>query len=388
MKPINLDFFEPVHQALVEGLERLHPSVIGHHIRLHTSKNKTIDLEECQIAILGVCENRGERQSPAKNSFNFNKVRSELYALFPGNWELNIADLGDILPGERLEDTLYALKETLETLLENHVFPILLGGSQDLTYTQYRAYDRFSKMVNLVNIDGRFDIGDAEAEISDTSYVGKMIVNEPRRLFNYSNIGYQTYLNPPEEIELIESLYFEAHRLGEIYADLTSAEPVLRDADLVSIDMQAIALSASDPTHQEPNGFNGREICALARYTGISDHVSSLGLYNVHHFQTPTHTKLAAQIIWYVIEGIHYRKNEYDVKNVKDFIKYTVSLEAETLVFYKSKRSDRWWVEVPVYVNAQQTQTTYLPCSHKDYQEALRNMIPERWYKARRKNEL
>lgn len=388
MKPINLDFFEPVHDSLLEGLKDLHPSVIGQNIAFHTPKNKNINLEDCQIAILGVRENRGEQQEESKNSFNFNTVRAHFYALFPGNWELKIVDLGNILPGDRMEDTRYALRETLEALMENRVFPIILGGSQDLTYTQYRAYDAFSKMVNLVNIDGRFDIGDAEAEISDISYVGKMIVDEPRRLFNYSNIGYQTYLNPPEEIDLIESLYFEAHRLGEIYADITSAEPILRDADLVSMDMHAVALSQSHSSCEEPNGFNGREICALARYTGISDHVSSLGLYNLHHYQTPTHTKLAAQILWYVIEGIHYRKNEYDVQNLSDFIKYTVSLETETLIFYKSKRSDRWWVEVPVYVNSQQTQTTYLPCSYKDYQEALQNKIPERWYKARRKNEL
>src|SRR5699024_10118599 len=131
---------------------------------------------------------------------------------------------GDILPGESVADTEFAVKDTLKYLLEQEIIPVILGGSQDLTYTQYRAYDGGENMVNLVNIDSRFDIGNSENEITNLSYVGRMIVDKPYNLFNYANLGYQTYLNPPEEIELIERLYFEAYRLGDLRADMKLAE--------------------------------------------------------------------------------------------------------------------------------------------------------------------
>jgi hypothetical protein len=53
-----------------------------------------------------------------------------------------------------------------------------------------------------------------------------MIIKEPNNLFNYSNIGYQTYYNSQEEIDLIEKLYFDAYRLGEVCNNITIAEPV------------------------------------------------------------------------------------------------------------------------------------------------------------------
>src|SRR5699024_4688635 len=220
----------------------------------------------------------------------------------PGNWHTKIADLGDILPGASVEDTEYALHEIVTQLLQKDIIPIILGGSQDLTYAQYRAYDYRERMVNLVNIDARFDIGDTEAEITTSSYIGKMIVNKPYNLFNYANLGYQTYLNPPEEIGLMDKLFFEAYRLGELSGDFTLAEPVMRDADFVSLDLMAVASSISSATINQPNGFNGREVCALSRYAGISDKVSSFGFYNLHHIAAEESLPLLpAEIIWYFI---------------------------------------------------------------------------------------
>lgn len=385
---MDLDFLTPVNSDLINDLENLHSSVIGKHITFHTGEDDDIDLANVKIAIFGVRENRREEQAEDSEDFNFDDFRRALYSLFMGNWNLPMADLGDILPGETVEDTDYAVKETLTTLLQNDITPILLGGSQDLTYAQYRAYDVLGKMINIVNVDARFDIGDTKADLSDRSYIGKMIVDEPHHLFNYTNIGYQSYLNPPEEIDLIESLYFEAYRLGDVFDDPTIVEPLLRDANLVSFDLDSVARFTAEQEIGEPNGFTNREICTLARYAGISDHIRSFGLYNLHHFRkNAIFAKLMGQILWYILEGINFRKAEYDIPK-QDFLKYNVPLNDETLVFYKSKQSDRWWVEVPMYINDQFTKKTYLSCGQKDYEEACNDQIPDRWYKARRRNEL
>src|SRR5690606_40363689 len=95
-------------------------------------------------------------------------------------------------------------------------------------------------MVNIVNIDNRFDLGNAELRISNKSYVGKMVVDKPYNLFNYSVLGYQSFFNAPQEIALMDKLFFDAYRLGEVTADTTIVEPIMRDADMVTLDVTAI----------------------------------------------------------------------------------------------------------------------------------------------------
>ena len=263
----------------------------------------------------------------------------------------------------------------------------MIGGSQDLTYPLYRAYDELEQMVNLVSIDNKFDFGDANKPLSANSYLTKMIVEEPNNLFNYSNLGYQTYYNSQEEIDLIEKLFFDAYRLGEVSNNISIAEPVFRDADMVSVDLTSVKSSDSGNFITfTPNGFNGKEICSLSRYAGISDKVSIFGIFN--HNNSKQEAVLIAQIIWYFIEGFHYRSNEYPFGSRENYLKYIVPLEDEELIFFKSHKTERWWIEIPFIsnVNNKLKRNTLLPCTHEDYLGASASEIPERWWKAQRKN--
>ena len=76
-------------------------------------------------------------------------------------------------------------------------------------------------MVNIVNVDCKFDLGDSTKPIKNNSFVGKIILDKPYNLFNYATIGYQTYFNSQEEIDLMDKLYFESYRLGQISKDIT-----------------------------------------------------------------------------------------------------------------------------------------------------------------------
>jgi hypothetical protein len=177
--------------------------------------------------------------------------------------------------------------------------------------------------------------------------------------------------------------------LGEIAGNIALAEPVLRDSDLVSIDMTSVKSGDSGNSVQfSPNGFDGREICALARYAGISDKVSSFGLFN--HCSSINEALLLAEVVWYFIEGWHYRSNEYPFSAKTTYIKYLVPLEEQELVFYKSDKTQRWWIEIPLMagVNNKLKKTTLLPCSHEEYLLACNQELPERWWKAQRKNNI
>ncbi len=386
---MDFDFFVPVSEELLDEVAA--SNNLRSSLLIHTENKAFPDLEGVKIAFFGILEDRFDEERSGE-PFNFDEVRKTFYRLFPGNWHLKMADLGDIQKGETVDDTYFAVKTVVAQLLKNDIIPVILGGSQDLIYSQYRAYDGVESMVNLVNIDSRFDLGDADKPISNRSYVGKIVVNKPYNLFNYSNLGYQTYFNSQEEIELMERLFFDAYRLGEVSGDISVVEPVMRDANLVGIDMGAVSAGAlGNYRLLSPNGFDGKEICALARYAGISDKVSSFGMYEINSgLNFPTANMLIAQVLWYFVEGVNFRKNENTISAKKEFIKYQVPIDDEVLVFYKSPVSGRWWIEIPFISpsNNKLKRHTLLPCTQDDYLDACNQVIPERWYKTKRKNEI
>ena len=385
---IDFSFLSPVQDRIVDQIEQLHGQAIGKKLMIHSSTNKP-DLEGVKIAILGVLESRNSVDFIGEE-FQLSEIRKALYKLFPGNWLHGMADLGDIQKGSSVEDTYFALIQVVSSLVNANIIPVIIGGSQDLTYANYRAYDKISSMVNIVNIDKSFDLGDSSKPINNGSYLGKIILEQPYNLFNYTAIGFQTYFNSQEEIDLMEKLYFESYRLGDISHSISLVEPVLRDADIVTLDLNSVKSSeVSLKQKHSPNGFNGREICAISRYAGISNKVSSFGIYEYNPSQDDEATAmLVAQILWYFIEGVNCRVNDDDFNDQSNFQKFIVLVEDEELVFYKSKKTGRWWIEIPFleYSNTKSRQHPLLSCMYDDYESATKGVIPERWYKAYKKN--
>ena len=381
---MEFEFLTPLDANLLIDLKLQSSQHLSSKVVFHTQDDFP-DLKKISIAIVGVLDNRG-KDKKAKRS-DLSNIRKEFYSLFPGNWNKTIADLGDILPGNSIEDTYYAVQKVVASLLKKNIIPVIIGGSQDLTYPIYRAYDTLEQMVNLVCIDSKFDFGKQEGAILSESYLSKIIIDEPNNLFNYSNIGYQTYFNSQEEIDLIEKLFFDAFRLGELSNTISISEPVFRDADIVSLDLTSVKSSDSGNFNTFiPNGFNGKEICSLARYAGISDKVSTLAVFN--HNSSQHESVLVSQIIWYFIEGVNFRSNEFPFGTKNNYSKYIVPLEDQDIIFYKSDKTDRWWIEIPFFsnVNNKLKKNTLLPCTHQDYVAATNQEFPERWWKAQRKS--
>jgi len=386
---MNFNFLSPVQDLVLAHNELLSSQVLGRKLKIHSKQHGIPNLDNVKIAIIGVLETRNDVNYIGEE-VQLSEIRKALYALFPGNWFHNIADLGDILKGESVSDTYFALQTTINILLEKNIIPLIIGGSQDLTYANYRAYDDLAPMVNIVNVDSNFDLGDSAKPIKNNSFLGKIILEEPYNLFNYSILGYQTYFNSQEEIDLMDKLYFEAYRLGEITSNISYAEPVMRDANIVSLDMRSVRSSeVSSRQKFSPNGFDGKEICALSRYAGISNKVSSFGIYEYKPSKDDDATSmLVAQIIWYFIEGVNCRVEDDDFSKQSNYQRYTVLIEAQELIFYKNNQTGRWWIEIPFLLNADNKlkRHTLLPCMHGDYKDACNGKIPERWYKAFKKN--
>jgi arginase family enzyme len=316
---MDYSFLSPVQDRLVDELELQHSQTIGKKLRVHSTTVEP-NLDGVKMAIVGVLESRNSINYIGEE-FQFTEIRKAFYKLFPGNWLHEIADIGDIQKGETVEDTYFALIQVLSSLIKANIIPIVIGGSQDLTYANYRAYDKISSMINIVNVDKSFDLGDSSKPINNSSYLGKIILEQPYNLFNYTALGFQTYFNSQEEIDLMEKLYFESYRLGAIAKSISMVEPVLRDADIVTLDLNSVKSSeVSLKQKYSPNGFNGREICAISRYAGISNKVTSFGIYEYNPSQDDEATAmLVAQVIWYFIEGVNCRIKDDDFSDSSSY---------------------------------------------------------------------
>jgi hypothetical protein len=184
-------------------------------------------------------------------------------------------------------------------------------------------------------------------------------------------------------MKVLGQLKFDATRLGALQEDWKEMEPHVRDADLVTIDISAVRASeAPGNGNASPNGFFGDEICAMARYAGMSDRVSSFGIYeiNPHLDLRNTTAQLAAQMIWYFIDGVLHRVADYPIINENDFVLYHLMMEdtGEQMQFLKSRKSSRWWIKAKLPGSERHK---LIPCSYQDYLMATRNELPERFLK-------
>ncbi|MBA3900301.1 MAG: formimidoylglutamase [Bacteroidetes bacterium] len=374
-------FFEPLQiQSTDFGA-----GTLGSSININNSEGFP-SMDEAAIAIIGVKEDRNAFDNEGcSKAPDF--VRGFLYKLYSPHKGLNIIDLGNINAGHTVEDTYFALSSVISHLVKNKVIPVVIGGSQDLTYANYLAYEKLEQTVNLVSIDNAIDLIDLEGDVHSRSYLGKIILHQPGFLFNYSNIGYQSYFVDQKLLDLMSNLYFDAYRLGQVKGQLEETEPIIRNADMLSFDISSIRFSDAPGSRQStPNGFLGEEACQIARYAGMSDKLSSIGFYEINpivDIQNMT-AHLVAQMIWYFIEGYGNRKKDFPIGEKTEYLKYRVAIKDSKyeIVFYKSNKSGRWWMNVPYpeSMGSKYQRHHLVPCSYKDYQIACNDEMPDRWW--------
>ncbi|WP_424962114.1 formimidoylglutamase [Ekhidna sp.] len=348
---------------------------------IYINRHKMPDHEGMDMALIGLCEYRGENEKADANSAD--EVRKQLYGLKKGFGDYGIIDLGNFRNGPTLEDTYLRLKEVCGYLMEKDIVPILFGGSHDLDLGQYYGYESAEKLVSVLNIDNSMDFDDDQSPAK--GHVGTMLKHSPNYLFSYYHLAYQSYLTDQKSIELVERLSFEAVRLGVVKENIKEIEPIIRDADMLSFDMSALqAFYAPAASNAKVYGLTGEEACQLTWYAGQNEKMSSIGLYNYDASQDSKDRKAAfvmSTMIWYFVEGYYHRKGDKNFKS-NDYLMYEVHLggEPETIRFYKSKLSERWWMEVPnPEAEGLFNRNRMIACNYSDYDLALKGELPDRW---------
>lgn len=388
------DFFSPIDNKNFSQERGLLSSQLGAHVEMYTQVFPLISKEYFDIAIFGVLDDRNAVNNQGC-ALAADHVRDKLYNLYKGAGDARIVDLGNIKAGHSVADTYVAVRKTVEELVKLDIVPVIIGGGQDITYAQYAAYESFDHKVDLVVVDSRIDINEHpsenDAQIYSDSYLNSIFLHQPNYLFNYSNIGYQSYYVSQESIHIMEKLFFDANRLGDFYAGMAASEPIVRNANVLSFDISAIRASdAPGNANSGPSGFYGEQACQLCRYAGMSDKLSSFGIYefNPAYDSNGQTASLVAQMIWYFVEGFYLRKKDIPLQPKSQYLVYRSTHKEFThdLVFVKSRKTDRWWMQVPYPSNNSYNERYHLvPCSYADYQLAMSGEMPDLWWRTYQK---
>ena len=368
-----------------------HPSeyavTLGSKIKAYTPGTNLPAMPKGGLVLLGVEEDRGAINNAGCASAP-NEIRRYLYQLALPTDNTKVVDYGNILIGQIPDDTYYAVSEVVASVLNKGNALILLGGSQDLTFAAYKGYEKLRRIMNISAIDPRFDLENTD-ETTSRSWLRNIIMQNPNYLFFHSNVGFQTYYVGQAYIKLMDELKFDAYRLGEVQHDMKRTESLIRNADLLSVDVSAIRQSdAPGNGYPSPHGFYGEEYCQMMRFAGMSDKTNCLGIFEFNplydnHGQT---ANMLAQGIWYFIEGFYNRKHDdpkLNPQNCKHFIVQSKE-QGIDIHFYKSKLSDRWWMQVPC--DKEELREIYsdqlmLPCTYADYEMAMQGELPAIWWR-------
>ena len=360
--------------------------MLGDDIVAYTERGRFPALGEARLALLGVKEDRGSVDNRGCAAAP-DPIRHYLYRLAKPHEEMHIVDLGNIAPGAEKRDTYFALIEALHQLLEAGINVVILGGSDDLVFPIYKAYEIVGRVINICSIDSRFNLEGGD-EVNSNNYLQHIILQQPNYLFDYVNVGYQTYFVGQEMIDLMDDLKFSTKRLGEVQSSMVSAEPLVRYSDVVAVDISAVRQSdAPGNANPSPHGFYGEQLCQLARFAGMSDKTSTFGLFEMNpaHDRDGQTAHMLAHAVWFFIEGFYFRMGDFPSRDKQSYRRYTAMLADHgiEIVFYKSLKSDRWWMEVPCDDDERRQRYlrhTLIPCNDSDYQRAMENEIPELWW--------
>lgn len=379
------DFLSPIPESVFNSITESSPKTMVNVADMFV-KNMP-DLESAHLALIGVNEDRMHDRDNG-SGLSPDAVRKHFYQLVKPKFDVKLVDLGNISRGNSINDTLFALNATVALLLEKKIIPIIIGGTQDLAYAQYTAYQGKRANLQMAVCDSRFDLKQDEQDPFLSNYLYKAIAHQPNYLFNIVHMCNQNYFIEQESFDAFERMNFDSHRLGSIKNKTAETEPLLRNADMFVFSMNCIRASDCPASLEgNPNGLFAEEACQIMRYAGMGNDLSSVGIYDMNPLKDldGRSAKLASQMIWYFIEGYYHRKYEYPVADSNDYMIYRTAFKNNDyeIVFFKHVLSDRWWMEVPYPKERSAQKGSYMvPCSYKDYQAAQNDEIPDRWLKA------
>jgi len=367
-----LDFLDPISLFQLSGDQGYKDGQIGTKVLVH--EEEFPELEEVDIVIVGCNETRGSWQLLAEQMAP-DLIRHHFYSAYFWHQDIRLADIGNIKRGASLQDTYAALKTVVGELTAAGKTVVILGGSHDLTLAQYNSYVDRKKIIEAVCVDALIDLT-LDSQNRSENFLMEMLTGEPNYIRHYNHIGFQSYYVHPRMLETMDKLRFDCYRLGNVKESMEEMEPVIRNCQLFSFDISAIAHAFAPAANLSPNGFNGEEACTLMRYAGMSPNVNTIGIYGYipEHDKDQLTAKQISHMLWYLLDGRSRGRREAGIDERDSFNEYHMAFAEVQTTFLQSKKTGRWWMQLP--------DNKFIACSYKDYLLASSNEIPERWLRA------
>jgi arginase family enzyme len=365
------DFLEPVNKDFLSDDQGYKPFQVGHLIEAY--ENSLPDIDDAHIVFIGCNEQRGAGKGGASGAGD--AIRKEFYNLYYWHSDIKLADLGNVRTGKTIADTYAALKMVIHEVLEMDKLAVVLGGSNDLALSQYYVFTDKRTSIDAAGIDAVIDIN-LESPVRSENFLMEMLTGDPNYMRHYNHLAFQSYLVHPRMLETMDKLRFDCFRVGTIKEHIEEMEPVLRNCQMMAFDIAAIANAFAPANSISPNGLNGEEACTLMQYAGMSNQMRSIGVYG-YQPESDRESMTAKQIshmLWYLMDGRSRGMREALIDERDSFNEYHTALAEVNTIFLQSKKTGRWWMQLP--------DKQFIACSHKDYLLASSNEIPERWLRA------
>ncbi len=231
---------------------------------------------------------------------------------------LRLFDAGNVKKKLKLEDALSKLEVVVASFLKYGYAPVVLGGSNDLSYADFRACDTVRERCGAINIDSHLDVREYSNGInSGTPY--RMLIDEKiLRGSDFVEYGIQEFSNSREHLTYVRAAKARVYSLAQIRsmrnseAFMEACREVSRGPEsiYVSFDIDSVrgsdAPGVSAPT---PTGLTAEEILECAYLAGSEAKTAMIDICEFNpQFDIDGHTaKLAAMIVANFLSGMANR---------------------------------------------------------------------------------
>lgn len=282
-------------------------------------------------------------------------IRQELYNLAYPFKSDTLVDLGNLNSQEP-----DSIRNLFAALYEAHIIPIYIAGDRD----QYSHHLQSSLIASVTNAWACVH----PSLISDLSCLNDVLQAVEEGHASFKLIGHQIHLTPPQVIQNLEKAGISSIRLGHVRQHMDGVEPWCRSVDHAMFDLNALRKTDfRAKTDSNPGGLFYEEACKICQYIGASAHLKSFGLYGYDPALDPDGqgAAVAAQLIWYLLEGFFNHREEKAIQKSK-MTEYIVHdhRNGGDIHFWKNNASGRWWLEIPGHTDH------WISCTYDDYHAA------------------
>ncbi len=355
--------------------KEFHHKSIGSLIKKNNGDG--IELDNVSVAFIAI-EQGGNKLS--------NTLRRHLYHYRNTHTFESFADLGDYTLPKKIEQShVDEIGFILSELIEKGIAVITYCNVTDFVP---KAIDKAFEYLKMsysaiecnINIASSIDFGDLEAK----NWLSHLLKNDKSYLHHYALLGYQSNHVANDQVDFLQKMGFEYERLGVLKSGIRYAEPYLRMGNFLQFDLNALKTSYTGMAHNYPNGLNGEEACAVLKYAGANNEMRAVNLVSTDWGINEIGAEQFAQMIWYFMEGAQIGFEENPLSDESNYTKYLTHFEKpqENIIFYKSKRSNKWWIYLPVNHEKYPKYKYLIPCDYSDYEMATNGEIPYRWINA------